>query len=155
MLGTFIDTIVVCTMTGLVIISTGTWTSGKNGAALTAAAFESALPGVGGYVLALSLALFAYTTILGWAYYGERCWEFLLGERSEKPFRILWTIFAGLGAVMGLDAVWLVSDTLNALMAIPNLISLVVLSPVVVKLTREYFATRPVPVVPVVQESLE
>lgn len=147
MLGTFIDTIIVCTMTGLVIISTGVWKSGKTGAALTSAAFERALPGVGGYLLALSLVLFAYTTMLGWAYYGERCWEFMLGERATRPFRVLWTIVAGVGAVMGLDLVWLIADTLNAMMAIPNLVSLVVLSPVVVRLTREYFATQAVPAV--------
>jgi len=142
MLGTFIDTIIVCTMTGLVILTTGVWTGGESGAALSSAAFESALPGVGNYVLSISLAVFAYTTILGWSYYGERCWEFLLGTRAIVPFRVLWVVALPVGAVAQLDFAWLVADTLNALMAIPNLISLLMLSPVVFGLTREYFGGR-------------
>ena len=98
------------------------------------------MPGVGKYLLALSLAVFAFTTILGWAYYGEKCWEYLLGTVSEKPFRILWILCVPVGAVTSLDFAWLVADTLNALMAIPNLISLLLLTPIVVALTREYFA---------------
>ncbi|MBN8442729.1 MAG: sodium:alanine symporter family protein [Thauera sp.] len=140
MMGTFIDTIIVCTMTGLAIMVTGVWTSGATGAVLSTQAFEAAMPGVGKYLLALSLAVFAFTTILGWAYYGEKCWEFLVGTVSEKPFRILWTISVYFGATLSLDFAWLVADTLNALMAIPNLISLLLLSPVIVSLTREYFA---------------
>ncbi|EIK52203.1 sodium:alanine symporter [Stutzerimonas stutzeri TS44] len=142
MLGTFIDTLIVCSMTALVILTTGAWTSGVSGAALSSAAFESALPGVGQYVLALSLVVFSYTTILGWSYYGERCWEYLVGTKSILPFRLLWVVAIPFGAVAQLDFAWLVADTLNGLMAIPNLISLVLLSPVVVKLTREYFARR-------------
>jgi len=140
MMGTFIDTIIVCTMTGLAIMVTGVWTSGETGAVLSSAAFEAAMPGFGAYLLAISLALFAFTTILGWAYYSEKCWEFLVGTISEKPFRVLWTIAVFFGATLSLDFAWLVADTLNALMAIPNLISLLLLSPVIVKLTREYFA---------------
>jgi alanine or glycine:cation symporter, AGCS family len=140
MMGTFIDTIIVCTMTGLAIMVTGVWTSGETGAVLTSSAFEAAMPGFGNYLLTISLALFAFTTILGWAYYSEKCWEFLLGTVSEKPFRILWTIAVFFGATLSLDFAWLVADTLNALMAIPNLISLLLLSPVVIKLTRDYFA---------------
>lgn len=143
MMGTFIDTIIVCTMTGLAIIVTGVWTSGASGAVLTSASFEAAMPGIGKYLLAISLAVFAFTTILGWAYYGEKCWEYLLGTASEKPFRILWTLCVPVGAIATLDFAWLVADTLNALMAIPNLISLLVLSPVLVALTREYFAENP------------
>ncbi|NMG28915.1 alanine/glycine:cation symporter family protein [Aromatoleum evansii] len=142
MMGTFIDTIIVCTMTGLAIMVSGVWDSGATGAVLSSAAFEAAMPGVGKYLLAASLAVFAFTTILGWAYYGEKCWEFLLGTASEKPFRILWTVAVYFGAVLSLDFAWLVADTLNALMAIPNLISLLLLSPVIVKLTREYFAEQ-------------
>lgn len=142
MMGTFIDTIVVCTMTGLVLIATGVWSSGAKGAALTAAGFEAAFPGVGGQFLAIALTLFAFTTILGWAYYGEKCWEYLLGTAMEKPYRILWTLFVMVGAVSSLDFAWLVADTLNAFMALPNLISLLLLSPVIVKLTQEYFAQR-------------
>lgn len=140
MMGTFIDTIIICTLTGLAIMVTGVWTSGETGAALTTAAFEAAMPGVGGYLLVLSLALFAFTTILGWAYYAEKCWEFLLGARSGLPFRVLWTVAIFFGSVLSLEFAWLVADTLNALMAIPNLIALLLLAPVVVSLTREYFA---------------
>lgn len=139
MMGTFIDTIIVCSMTGLAIVVTGVWTSGQSGAVLSSAAFEAAMPGVGKYLLAAELAIFAYTTILGWAYYSEKCWEYLLGAASEKPFRVLWTLSVFPGAVLNLDFAWLVADTLNALMAIPNLISLLLLSPVVVSLTKEYF----------------
>ncbi|MEN9475758.1 MAG: hypothetical protein RIS48_2480, partial [Pseudomonadota bacterium] len=140
MMGTFIDTIIVCTMTALAIMVSGVWTSGATGAVLSTQAFEAAMPGVGKYLLAVSLALFAFTTILGWAYYGEKCWEFLLGTVCEKPFRLLWTVAVYFGAVLSLDFAWLVADTLNALMAIPNLIALLLLSPVIVTLTREYFA---------------
>lgn len=140
MMGTFIDTIVVCTMTGLAIMVSGVWTSGANGAVLSSQAFEAAMPGVGKYLLAASLAVFAFTTILGWAYYGEKCWEYLVGTVCEKPFRLLWTVAVFFGATLSLDFAWLVADTLNALMAIPNLISLLLLSPVIVSLTREYFA---------------
>lgn len=140
MMGTFIDTIVICTMTALAIMVTGVWTSGESGAALSAAAFETAMPGVGEEILALLLAVFAFTTILGWAFYGEKCWEYLFGSKVEKPFRILWTISVFVGTVVSLDFAWLVADTLNALMAIPNLISLLVLTPVVLMLTREYMA---------------
>ncbi len=145
MMGTFIDTLIVCTMTGLVVIVTGVWNSGANGAALSSSAFETALPGFGQYILAISLSLFAYTTILGWAYYGEKCWEYLIGSAVEKPYRILWTIFVMVGAVTHLNFVWLVADTLNALMAIPNLISLLLLAPVVSKLTKAYFEQHPRP----------
>ncbi len=140
MMGTFIDTIIVCTMTGLAIIVSGVWDSGASGAVLSSASFEAAMPGVGRYLLAIALSVFAFTTILGWAYYGEKCWEYLLGTRCEKPFRILWTLAILLGAVLSLDFAWLVADTLNALMAIPNLISLLLLTPVIVALTRAYFA---------------
>ena len=140
MMGTFIDTIVVCTMTGLAIVVTGVWSSGETGASLTASAFQAGFPG-GQFFLAIALAVFAFTTILGWAYYGEKCWEFLIGTGVEKPYRILWTIFVLIGAVTQLDFVWLVADTLNAFMAFPNLVSLLLLSPVVAKVTGEYFAS--------------
>jgi AGCS family alanine or glycine:cation symporter len=140
MLGTFIDTIIVCSMTGLAIICSGVWTSGASGAALSAAAFESAMPGFGGALLSLALVVFAFTTILGWSYYGERCWEYLAGPRSILPFRLLFIAAVPFGAIAQLDFAWLLADTLNGLMAIPNLIALLLLSPVVVRLTREHFA---------------
>ena len=142
MMGTFIDTIIVCSMTGLAIVVSGVWNSGASGALLSTQSFEAAMPGVGKYLLAISLALFAFTTILGWAYYGEKCWNYLVGPVCEKPFRLLWVIGVYLGAVVTLDVAWLVADTLNALMAIPNLISLLLLSPVIARLTREYFAAK-------------
>ena len=142
MLGTFIDTLVVCSMTGLAIIASGVWSSGASGAALSAAAFESALPGWGNVLLCLALVIFAYTTVLGWSYYGERCWEYLAGVRAVLPFRLLFIAAIPFGAVAQLDFAWLLADTLNGLMALPNLIALVLLSPVAVRLTDEYFARR-------------
>lgn len=140
MMGTFIDTLIVCTMTGLVLIVTGTWNSGAQGAALTASAFGAAFPGFGEYIVSIAITIFAFTTILGWAYYGEKCWEYLVGTRAEKPYRMLWTAFVLIGAVTQLDFVWLVSDTLNAFMAFPNLVSLLLLSPVVARITHDYFS---------------
>lgn len=141
MLGTFIDTILICTITGLVIIISGQWTSGESGAALTSAAFDQILPGVGGYIVAVALAIFAFTTIVGWSVYGERCATFLFGPKALLPFRIIFVVALPIGATMSLDFVWLLGDTLNAMMAIPNLIALAVLSPVVVKLTKSYFSS--------------
>ena len=137
MMGTFFDTIVVCSMTGLAIVASGAWTSGETGAALTQLAFQSAMPGVGDEVVALSLAVFALTTIFGWSFYGERCWNYLVGPRSILPFRVLWTLAVFAGAVTHLDLAWTIADTLNALMAVPNLVALLALAPVVVRLTRE------------------
>jgi len=142
MLGTFIDTIIICTITGMVIITSGVWTSGVSGAELTSMAFESALPGVGNYVVAIALAVFAFTTTLGWSFYGERCMEFLFGARAVVPYRIAWILALPVGATLNLGFVWLVADTLNAMMALPNLIALLLLSPVVFRLTREHFERR-------------
>jgi AGCS family alanine or glycine:cation symporter len=136
MMGTFFDTIVVCSMTGLAIVVSGVWTSGKTGAELTQLAFQSAMPGIGDEVVGIALAIFAITTIFGWSYYGERCWQFLVGAWTIKPYRVLWTIAVYFGAVTHLDLAWTIADTLNALMAVPNLVALLALSPVVVSLTR-------------------
>ena len=138
MLGTFIDTLIICTMTGLVLIVTGVWSGEPQGAAMTLAAFTGALP-YGDIILCLCVALFAFTTMLGWSYYGERCAEFLLGPRVITPFRVLWVIGIFVGTQMSLELVWKMTDALNGLMAIPNLIALLLLSPIVFKLTREYF----------------
>lgn len=146
MMGTFIDTIVVCSMTGLAIVVSGAWTTGTTGAELTQIAFQSAMPAVGDEVVALSLAVFALTTIFGWSYYGERCWQFLVGPRAIVPYRILWTVAVFFGAVTQLDLAWTIADTLNALMAVPNLISLIALSPIVVQLTRERLLTALEPI---------
>lgn len=139
MLGTFIDTIIICSITGLVIITSGVWTAGENGASLSSAAFESALPGVGSYIVTLGLSVFAFTTILGWSFYSEKCFEYLFGEGVITAFRVCWIIAVPIGATANLDFIWLVADTLNALMAIPNLIALILLSPVVFKLTKQHF----------------
>lgn len=138
MLGTFIDTIIVCSMTAFCILVTGVWTvPGANGAALTSEAFNTVLPGAGAVLVTISLAFFAFSTILGWCVYGERCWVYLLGDKALKPFRVIFTIVAPVGAVSQLNTVWTISDTFNALMAIPNLIGLLLLTPVVLKLVRE------------------
>jgi AGCS family alanine or glycine:cation symporter len=140
MMGTFFDTIVVCSMTGLAIVVSGVWTSGETGAVLTQLAFQSAMPGLGDEIVAIALAIFALTTIFGWSFYGERCWNYLLGPKSILPFRVLWTLAVFAGAVTHLDLAWTMADTLNALMAVPNLIALLALAPVVVRLTREQLA---------------
>jgi len=139
MLGTFIDTIIVCTITGLVIVTSGLWTGGESGAALTSAAFADALPGAGNYIVAIALAVFAFTTILGWSLYGERCVEYLFGVKAIVPYRIVWVLAIPLGATVSLDFIWLLADTLNAMMALPNLVAILALSPVVFKLTQGYF----------------
>jgi len=138
MLGTFIDTLVVCTMTGLVIMLTGVLDSGISGASLTAMAFGEAIPG-GELVVTLGVVLFATTTMIGWSFYGERCVVYLFGTRGILPFRILWVLAIPVGAGTDLGLIWLIADTLNAFMAIPNLIALLLLSPVVFTLSREYF----------------
>lgn len=142
MLGTFIDTLVVCTITGLAIVVSGEWTSGATGAALTSAAFASALPGIGNYLVAIALSVFAFTTILGWSFYSEKCVQYLLGVKAVVPFRVLWILAVPIGATSSLEFIWLLADTLNAMMAIPNLIALMLLSPVVFKLTKEYFSNQ-------------
>jgi AGCS family alanine or glycine:cation symporter len=142
MLGTFIDTIVVCSFTALVILSSGAWDSGETGAELTGRAFELALPGFGYTITALALAVFAFTTILGWSYYCERSLQYLFGVKAILPFRIFWCAAPLVGATVNLGFIWLLADVLNALMAIPNLIALALLSPVVFKLSREFFRAR-------------
>ena len=138
---TFIDTIVVCTMTGLVLLVTGVWnTSGAEAAALTAHAFETGLPGNwGSIVVATGLVFFAYSTILGWCYYGEKNVEYLFGVKVIKPYRILWVAFVFIGACVKIEFVWNIADIMNGFMAIPNLIALIGLSGVVAAETKSYF----------------
>ena len=153
MLGTFIDTLIVCSITGLAIVSSGMWMetdadgNGLTSVTLTASAFDAALPG-GTYVVTVSLAIFAFTTILGWSYYGEKCWQYLFGAGAIVYYRGAWiaAVFVGPwaltwegGARQGIDFIWLLADTLNALMAVPNLVALTLLSPVVLELTRRYY----------------
>lgn len=138
MLGTFIDTIIVCSMTALVIILTGAWESGVNGAPLSSLAFTNSFGAVGSYIITFGLVLFSFTTMLGWSYYGERCGEYLFGVKIILPFRIAWVLAIFYGAGRELDFVWLLADVLNGLMAIPNLIALLLLSPVIFRTTRDY-----------------
>ncbi|SDJ32944.1 alanine or glycine:cation symporter, AGCS family [Billgrantia gudaonensis] len=139
MLGTFIDTIVVCSITALVILTSVEWSGGETGARLTAISFDLALPGIGEYVVTFALAVFAFTTILGWAFYGEKCFQFLFGTRSITLYRVLFIIAIPLGAMANLNLVWVLASIFNALMAVPNLIALALLSPVVFKLAKDYF----------------
>ncbi|WP_288368001.1 sodium:alanine symporter family protein [uncultured Alcanivorax sp.] len=143
MLGTFIDTIIVCSVTGLAIVSTGVWDSGVKGAPLSAMAFSSTFGGAGDIIVACSLAVFAFTTLLGWSLYSERCTQFLFGNKAIMPFRIVWVLAIPLGAIVSLNFVWALADIMNILMAVPNLIALLLLSPIVVRLSREFFANRP------------
>jgi AGCS family alanine or glycine:cation symporter len=134
---TFWDTVVVCAMTGLVIVNSGAWTRGLTGAKLTAAAFD-ALPGVGPIVLTVGLVTFVFSTLLGWSYYGEKACEYLFGDRAIRPYRRLWVVAVLIGAVLPLPVVWSAADITNALMAIPNLITLIVLREVLVEETRTH-----------------
>ena len=146
MLGPLIDTLVICTMTALVILVTGAWTlKGDGGAALTGAtlsstAFDAALPGLGKYIVSFGLAFFAYSTAISWSYYGDRSAEFIFGSKSVMVYRIIYILLVPLGATMELKLIWNMSDITNALMAIPNLISILLLSGVVARLTKEYFS---------------
>lgn len=136
---TFIDTIVICTFTGIVIISSGFWTSGESGAGLTALAFQSRIPHeMGAAILAISLAFFAYSTLLGWCYYGEKSVEYIYKERAVKPYRLIFTIAVLVGSVVKLELFWTFADVLNGLMAFPNLVGLLGLSKVVVDETKKY-----------------
>ncbi|HEM6393365.1 TPA: sodium:alanine symporter family protein [Streptococcus suis] len=143
MTGTFIDTLIICSLTGLSILVTGQWTTeGLAGAPLTQAAFATVFGNTGSIALTISLVLFAFTTILGWSYYGERCIEFLFGTKSILPYRLLFVAMVALGGFLKLDLIWTIADIVNGLMALPNLIALLALSPVVIKETRQYFAKR-------------
>lgn len=138
MLGTFIDTLVVCSITGLVIVIMDVIPSGVSGASLTSMAFGNAFPG-GDIIVTLGLCIFAFTTMIGWSFYGERCVVFLVGTKGVMPFRVAWVLAIPIGTVVQLDLIWLIADTLNAFMAVPNLIALLLLGPLVFRLSREYF----------------
>lgn len=141
---TFIDTLVVCTFTGIVILSTGVWESGFSGASLTQQAFSTGLPGEWGHrVVAVCLSFFAFSTILGWSYYGERNVQYLVGAKAIVPYRLLFVAVTAVAAVVELDVVWAISDVMNALMALPNLIGLLLLSGIVLRETRSYFDRYP------------
>ncbi|MCY7101128.1 sodium:alanine symporter family protein [Streptococcus oralis] len=139
MTGTFIDTLIICTLTGLTILVTGVWSGDLNGVALTQSAFSTVFSHFVPALLTIFLVLFAFTTILGWNYYGERCFEFLFGVRFIWLYRVVFVVMVLLGGFIELDMVWIIADIVNALMALPNLIALLVLSPVVIAETKKYF----------------
>jgi AGCS family alanine or glycine:cation symporter len=137
----FVDTILVCTITGLCILVTGVWDDGTTGAALAGHAFSVGLPGTwGNIVVTTSLVLFAFSTLIGWSYYGETGVVYLFGARAALPYRLLWLVFIYLGAIGSLHLVWDIADTLNGLMALPNLVSVLASIPVLLRLKREFFA---------------
>ena len=137
---TFIDTIVVCTFTGLVLLSSGVWSDGDTGAGLSATAFESAVPLFGAEIVAVSLAFFAYSTLLGWSYYGEKAIQYIFNDKAIMPYRVLFTAVVFVGAIAKLDLVWTFADAMNGLMAFPNLVGLLGLSGVVVEETKKYLS---------------
>ena len=139
MTGTFIDTIIICTLTGLTLIVSGVWTGDANGAAMTEQAFSSAFPFAAKYMLMCGLVLFAFTTIIGWNYYGERCVEYLFGVKAIMPYRFIFIALVAVGAFLKLEMIWIIADIVNGLMAVPNLIALLGLSGVVVAETKAYF----------------
>lgn len=145
-LGSFIDTLVICTMTALVILSSGlvevgadgmSIKEGLTGAALTTQAYSTGLPGIGGFIVSFGLIFFTFSTLIGWSYYGSKALEYLAGVKAVHVYRVLWVILAGVGATLKVDLVWNLSDTFNGMMALPNLIALLVLSPLVFKMTKE------------------
>jgi len=137
----FVDTVVVCLLTGLVILTTGVWESGATGAAMSARAFEIGLPGGWGHwVVSIGLILFAFSTIVGWAFYGETAVTYLFGAGGAMPYRLVWVGVVFVGAVAELDTVWKVSDTLNGLMAVPNLVAVLGSMALLRKLNRDYFS---------------
>jgi AGCS family alanine or glycine:cation symporter len=145
MLGPLIDTLLICTMTALVILVTGAWTlkgdggTGLTGATLSSTAFDIGLPGFGKYVVTFGLVFFAYSTAISWSYYGDRSTEFIFGPKSIRIYRIIYALLIPLGATVELNLIWNISDITNALMAIPNMIGVLLLSGLVAKLTKEYF----------------
>lgn len=141
MTGTFFDTIVICTMTGLTLVLTGAWNSEFEGAAMTNAAFKAGLPmqGIGELIITVGLMFFAFTTILGWNYYGERCMVYLAGVKAIKPYKIVYIFLVAIGSFIKLDLIWTIADIVNGLMAIPNLIALIGLSGVIISETKKFF----------------
>ncbi|NTU92893.1 MAG: alanine:cation symporter family protein [Chlorobiaceae bacterium] len=140
--GTFWDTVVVCAATGIVVVNSGAWVSGLKGAELTSAAFAG-VPVVGPAVLTFGLLTFVFSTILGWSYYGEKAVEYLFGKRAVMPYRWAWVVAVMVGSVASLQVVWTFADIANAMMALPNLVSLLLLSPVIAAETKDYFSRNP------------
>ena len=142
--GVFTDTLVICMLTGLVVLTTGVWETGETGAELAADAFAAGLPGDWGhYVVSVAVILFAFSTVIGWAYYGETGAAYLFGTRAQLPYRLLWIAFVFIGATGSLRIIWDVSDTLNGLMALPNLVAVLGSLGLLRRLVREFFAGNP------------
>ena len=141
MTGTFFDTIIICTMTGLALILTGAWQSDFAGAAMTTHAFAVGLSSetLGPMMVSIGLMFFAFTTILGWNYYGERCVVYLFGTKAVWPYKLIFVCLVASGAFLHLDMIWIIADIVNGLMAIPNLIGLIALRQVVIEETKRYF----------------
>jgi alanine or glycine:cation symporter, AGCS family len=139
----FIDTILVCTLSALINLTSGLWMGGLNGSALTAASFSKSIPFAGGIIVAFSSFLFGYSTLIGWCYYGEQCVRYLFGNRSTKPYRLTFTALVFIGALVSLELVFYLGDIANAFMALPNLIALAALSGVVAKTTKSFFKEYP------------
>jgi AGCS family alanine or glycine:cation symporter len=140
MLGPFVDTIVICSMTALVIISTGAWTSGLTSSPLSAHAFDLGLPGIGKWIVTFGLVFFAFSTMLTWSYYGDRCSEYILGSKAVMPYRWVFVLCIPVGALVKIDLVWLMTDIMNGFMAFPNLIGILGLSGLVARMTKDYFS---------------
>ena len=141
MTGTFLDTIIVCTMTGIVLVLTGAWNNPElAGATVTNYAFAQGLgTSIGATIVTVGLLFFAFTTILGWCYYGERCFVYLVGIRGVKLYRLAYIVLVGLGSFLHLNLIWIIADIVNGLMAFPNLIALIGLRKVVIEETKDYF----------------
>ena len=139
MTGTFFDTFIICLMTGTVLIITDSWKGELAGAYMTSYAFSTVLSEIGSYIVTVGLICFAFTTILGWNYYGERCTEFLFGVKGILPYKLVYILIVASGAFLTLDVIWVLADIVNGLMAIPNLIALLALRKVIASETRQYF----------------
>ncbi|RQD77195.1 MAG: sodium:alanine symporter family protein, partial [Halanaerobium sp. MSAO_Bac5] len=137
----FIDTIVVGSITAFVVLLTGALGTGETGAVLAAEGFTRGLPGPGGYIINISIIIFAYTTMLTWSFYGEESWRYLFGKKIVQPYRVVFVILLFIGAIGALEPIWLLADTLNGLMAAPNLVALIVLAGVIVKEKDDYMDT--------------
>jgi AGCS family alanine or glycine:cation symporter len=140
MVGPFIDTLVICTMTALVIVSTGAWSSGLTSSPLSAHAFELGLPFVGKWIVTFGLVFFAFSTMISWSYYGDRCSEYILGRRAIMPYRWIFVLLIPVGAMVKIDLVWLLTDIMNGFMAFPNLVGILGLSGLAVKMINDYFS---------------
>ena len=143
MTGTFFDTIIICTMTGITLVLTGSWQAEVAGTAMTNLAFTQGIGSqLGFYLVNIGLLFFAFTTIIGWNYYGERCTEYLLGVNAIKPYRWIFVVLVAAGAFLHLDLIWIIADIVNGLMAIPNLIGLIGLRHVIAAETFAYFSAK-------------